>query len=307
MSPNLAYGTQFIAPPPPVSPWGRAVMSWRGWDGSEWALSKPSRGVFLTGKGVEGLGMPGHQAWTSQSPAVHGQYYRGHVVDPRPVFWPIYLYSDTSSADWVKLDRAFWRSLQPGKHGTWTVATPGGGKRTLSCRLVDDGRHAFAMDPTFRGWAAYGVSLIADNPFWTGEPARRTWAQSNATDFYSGGTAPVFNISSGSQLSTAKITNEGDLEAWPVWTIKGPLTSITVGVDGATVQWNVALAAGDTLVIDTDPTIQSAWLNGIDVTDQLGTADFAPIPAGLELPLSLTMAGTGSVEAAITPRYYRAW
>lgn len=160
----------------------------------------------------------------------------------------------------------------------------------------------------FRGWASYGVSLIADDPFWTGEAVRRVWAQSDAVDFYGGvAKAPVFHISSGSQLSTAKITNEGDLEAWPVWTITGPLTSVTVGVDGETVQWNVALTSTDILVIDTDPQVQSAWLNGTDVTDQLGTADFAPIPAGLERPLSLTMAGTGSVEARITPRFFRAW
>lgn len=282
-------------------------MVWTGWDGSVWELSNPDAGVFIVGKGVEGLGSPTHLAWVGESPAVHGQSYRGHVVEPRPVFWPVHLYSDSGSHEWLVLDRAFWRSLHPGKHGVWSVTTPGGSRRSLSCRFVDDGRHMTEQDPMFRGWASYGVSLIADNPFWTGEPVRRTWAQSVATDFYGGGTAPVFNISSGSQLSTAKMTNEGDLEAWPVWTIKGPLTSVTVGVDGSTIQWSVALVEWDTLVIDTDPTIQSAWLNGVDVTDQLGTADFAPIPAGEELPLSLTMAGAGSVEAAITPRHYRAW
>lgn len=282
-------------------------MVWTGWDGSVWELTDPRGGVFLQGTGVEGLGMPTHQEWVSESPAVHGQHYRGHVIEKRPVFWPVYLYSDVGTSEWVELDRAFWRSLQPGKHGQWTITTPGGGKRSLSCRFMDDGRHSFQRDPMFRGWAAYPVSLIADNPFWTGEPVRRTWAQSDATDFYGGGTAPVFSISSGSQLSTAKMTNEGDLEAWPVWTIRGPLTSVTVGVDGSTIQWNVTLVEGDILVIDTDPTIQCAWLNGVDVTDQLGTANFAPIPAGVELPLSLTMAGTGSVEAAITPRHYRAW
>jgi len=156
-----------------------------------------------------------------------------------------------------------------------------------------------------RGWASYGVSLIADNPFWTGEPVRRTWSQSEDSDFYA--QMMPLNISSASTLSSAAMTNEGDLEAWPVWTIKGPLTSVTVGVDGRTVQWNVPLTATDILVIDTDPTVQSAWLNGVDVTAQLGSADFAPIPAGHERPLSLTMAGTGSVEAAITPRHFRAW
>jgi hypothetical protein len=280
-------------------------MSWTGWDGSTWDLSNPDGGVFLTGEGIEGLGMPTHQAWIGESPAVHGQYYRGHIVEPRPVFWPIYLYSDAGTAEWLDLDRAFWRSLQPGKHGTWSVTTLRGGTRSLSCRFVDDGRHSFQRDPMFRGWAAYGVSLIADNPFWTGESVRRIWSDGPATDVFA--LRMPLTIKSASTLGSATMTNEGDLEAWPRWEIEGPLTSVTVGVNGATIQWNVTLTASDTLVIDTDPIVQSAWLNGVDVTSQLGTANFAPIPAGEELPLSLTMAGSGSVAATITPRYYRAW
>ena len=307
---NIAYGT--LAAPTnqlPVSPWSRSRMTWTGWDGSVWDLTNPEAGVFLTSKGIEGLGMPTHQAWVGESPAVHGQYYRGHVVEPRPAFWPVYLYSDIGSEDWLALDRAFWRSLHPGKHGKWTVETPAGGRRTLSCRFVDDGRHAYDHDPIVRGWATYGVSLIADSPFWTGEPVRRTWSQRDAINFFGGaaGKGPPLFIPIVSQLSKAKITNEGALEAWTVLTIPGPLTAVTVGVDGATVQWNTTLTADDILVIDTDPTVQCAWLNGVDVTEQLGTADFAPIPEGDELPLSLTMAGTGSVEALITPRFYKAW
>lgn len=302
---SIVFAAQPVAPAPPSSPWLRSEMTWQGWDGRVWDLTDPDGGVFLTSKGIEGLGMPTHQAWVGESPAVHGQYYRGHVVEPRPVFWPVYLYSDESTDAWLDLDRAFWRSLHPGKHGTWTVTTPRGGKRSLSCRFVDDGRHAYTTDPMVRGWVVYGVSLIADNPFWTGEPVRRVWSQGATDDFYAD--RMPLKVVSGSQLGSATMTNEGDLEAWPVWTITGPLTSVTVGVDGATVQWNVTLNADDILVIDTEPTVQSAWLNGVDVTDQLGTADFAPIPEGDERPLSLTMAGTGSVVAVITPRYYKAW
>lgn len=385
MSPNVAYGSVAVAPPAPVEPWQRSSMLWTGWDGSVWDLTDPDAGVFVQGKGVEGLSSPTHQSWTGESPAVHGQFFRGYRVEPRPVFWPVHLYSDVGSAEWLALDRAFWRSLQPGQHGTWTVETPGGGKRSLSCRFVDDGRHSFEQDPMFRGWASYGVSLVADDPFWTGEPVRRTWSQGPAaSDFYntkpvtftvatdtvnltahglvagtavrfrdlvgvtgitagttyyvagtvaantfqvaatSGGAVidltgvdgsgfvawqgmPLLRIASASQLSSAKLTNEGDLEAWPIWTITGPLTSVTVGVDGETVQWNTAMTSTDILVIDTDPTVQSAWLNGVDATDQLVTADFAPIPAGVERPLSLSLTGTGSVEASITPRFFRAW
>jgi hypothetical protein len=172
---------------------------------------------------------------------------------------------------------------------------------------VDDGNHSFQWDPMHRGWASYGVTLVADDPFWTGESVRRVWSDGEDVDSFNPGPGAVIKVASASQLSSAVMTNQGDLEAWPVWTVKGPVTSVTVGVDGRTVQWNVALTASDTLVIDTDPTVQCAWLNGVDVTAQLGSADFAPIPAGHELPLSLTMAGTGSVEATITPRFFRAW
>lgn len=376
---SVVYASPPIPPPVAVDPWRGYRVVWEGWDGSSWELSDPASPVFMRKGGVEGLSMPAHQAWTSSSPAVHGQYYRGHVVEPRKVFWPVFVYSDLSSEDWVAVDRAWWRSLHPGAYGTWRV-----GDRSLSCRFVDDGNHAYDVDPSFRGWASYGVSLVADDPFWRGSPVRRTWAQSEAKGFYavspvtftvatdvvgatahglavgtavrfrdlvgvtgitadttyyvagtvaadsfqvaatSGGAvidltgvdgsgflavqgAPLLRIASGSQLSSAVMTNEGDVEAWPVWTITGPLTSVTVGVDGRTVQWNVALVASDILVIDTDPTVQSAWKNGVDVTSQLGTADFAPIPAGQDRPLSLAMSGTGSVEASITPRYYRAF
>jgi hypothetical protein len=303
---SIVYAVPPTSPPAVASPWVGVSMSWRGWDGSTWELTNSDSGVFLMSGGVEGLAMPAHQAWVGQSPAVHGQFYRGHVVEPRQVFWPLFLYSDVSSEEWVARDRAFWRSLHPGKHGMWLATVPGRGERTLSCRFADDGQHAFEMDPVFRGWAKYGVTLIADDPFWRGTPVRRSWAQSTAEGFYGPGN-PLFRISSGAQLGTATMTNSGDVEAWPQWTITGPLTSVTVGVDGRTIQWTVELVAGDVLVIDTDPAVQSAWLNGADVTAQLGAVDFAPIPAGEDRTLSLQMTGTGTVEATITPRHYRAW
>lgn len=36
--------------------WERLKLTWTGWDGSQWDLTNPNGGVFLTEDGVEGLG-----------------------------------------------------------------------------------------------------------------------------------------------------------------------------------------------------------------------------------------------------------
>jgi hypothetical protein len=45
----------------------------------------------------------------------------------------------------------------------------------------------------------------------------------------------------------------------------------------------------------------------VDRTEDLGTADFAPIPAGQDRRLNISMTGDGIIRAAITPLYRRAW
>lgn len=306
---TAVYAVPYAPPPGPINHWGGLIVTWTDWEGTVWDLSDWRSGAFLLADGVEGLNMPATTDWVSSSPAVHGQRYRGGVTNPRSVFWPVHVWSEDSASQWERVDRAFWRGLQPGKFGTWSVTTPSGTKRSIRLRFVDDGQHQFSVDPFQRGWASYGVTLVADDPFWNGEPERRAWADQEGQNFYGGPAlfGPPFFISSASQLSTATLTNKGDVDAWPTWTIRGPATSVQVGVGDRLVSWSGLLLEGDTLVIDTDPTVQTAWKNGVDVTSALGSVDFTPIPAGSDRPLSLALSGTGSVEAAIVPRHYRAW
>ena len=306
-------GFVYVAPPalPPsaVSPWSRMSHEWVGWDGSSWMLSDPKSGVFLTQEGVEGLAMPPAVDWVSPgSPGLHGQEFTGWVAEARPVFWPIFLFHDSGSKYWQERDTAFWRSLRRGEYGTWRVTTTAG-TRELRCRFSDDGGHTFDRDPHYFGWASYGVSLMADDPFWKGPSVRRSWKQGDPVQFFGGalGKAPLFHIMSGSQLSTATMTNEGDVDAWPRWTVTGPLSSVSVGVGDAQVSWSGTLLEGQVLTIDSDPRDQTAFIDGVDVTADLGAYDFAPIPPGEDRSLSLTMSGTGTVTAEITPRYFRAW
>jgi hypothetical protein len=116
-----------------------------------------------------------------------------------------------------------------------------------------------------------------------------------------------YAVSSGSTLATAAASNPGDVETHVVWEAHGPFTSVTVGVGDQTVVAPITASEGQVLIIDTDPEVQAAFLDGVDVTDQLSRAEFGTIEPGMSVPLTLAMAGAGFITATYTPKYYRAW
>ncbi|WP_212745886.1 hypothetical protein [Sinomonas susongensis] len=301
---GIIYGAPYIPPVPAAPVWRGLRMSWTGWDGSEWALTSPRSGLFLM-PGVRGLAFPKFERYSSSPPGVAGSRHRGTRVDDREAFWPLYLYSDEGSQGFIDRDSAFWSSLHPDFEGRWTVEAPDGSTRSLGLRLkdVDDAN----PEAVFRGWAKYGITLLADHPYWEGEPVSRTWAQADMRAFLPPSAGAGFSVSSGSTLATAKATNPGDVETHVVWEAHGPFTSVTVGVGDATVVAPIQAAAGQVLVIDTDPEVQAAFLDWVDVTDRLTRAEFGTIQPGAAVPLTLAIAGTGFITATYTPKYFRAW
>lgn len=295
----------------------RMRITWEGWNGETFELSNWRSGAFLTQGGTEGLGTPVREDWTSAlSPFVHGQEYQGFVVNARELFLPVYLYSDEGSDAWRLQDAAFWETLLPGKYGTLSVTTSGG-TRTIRARYADGGEAAVERDPHYFGWQKYGIKLIADDPFWYGDDVTQTWREPVPRNWLTGMPGDsgeptstggsVMYIMPANTLSTATVTNPGDVEAWPSWEVPGPFTALSVGVGDRQVSYNVPVLAGQVFRIDTDPRDQTAFVDGDDVTGALGSYGFAPIPAGQSVPLNLSMAGVSNVTARFSPRYYRAW
>lgn len=308
-----------VPTPPTPAPgggtaWGELEVSWTGWDGSRWVLSSPTSPVWLTPDGCRGLNMPPIDRFTSVAPAVAGSRWRGYRVEERPVFWPIFLYGN-STAEWRDVDRAWWRTMHPGATGVWTVAQPDGTRRHLTCRYADDNAHTFTRDPFPLGWAAYGIELVAEDPLWRGEPVRREFRAAAAEQFFGGnggsGFGPPFHISPSTSPDEASVTHDGDEPAWAVWTLHGPFSSAAVGVGDSVVQIPFGRLAGQSLVVDTRPdrlTVLDS--DGGDRVDDLGQVAFAPVPAGVEVPLTVTLAGETSatvVEVEVEPLYHRAW
>lgn len=279
-------------------------LTWTGYDGSVWELSNPTGGVYLS-PGVRGLTMPPVEHYLSASPSLPGSRWRGHRVQDRSVFWPLWVYSPSRYQDWIDLDAALWRTLEPDRPGVWSAYSPTGAVHHLDLRVVSDD-WASPVDPAQFGWAKYGVSLMAERPLWFGEPISRVFKSTVAVPFFSA--TGVIAISAGSTMANARIDNPGRVPSYITWLIEGPCTEAAVGVGAATVNVPIVLATGESVTIYTDPSLMVAIhsVNG-DVTGQLGPSSFAPVPAGGESDLSVTLVGAGQVSATLTPRFYRAW
>lgn len=324
---GIAYAIPYIPPTPPVSPWRGINLSWRGWDGSEWDLMRPAGGLFLR-PGVRGLHLPSFDRLSSTSPMVAGSRHRGTSTKDREVFWPLYLYSDTSSTEFMERDRAFWRSLDPDSEGTWTAAVPNGTRRTLGLRLMgsDD---EMPHDPIQRGWANYAINLLADQPYWLGEAVTRSWAQGDMRNYYItaedrvtyGYPADAIHyLSTGGALGTAAFTNDGDIPSYPVWTVIGATTAVSFGVGGNDIIVPFDIPAGYAVQLDTDPvsgqvlwygewnTASKSIISPVDRTKDLDPSSaFVAIPRGQDRPLTIQMTGTGTVIAEVRNKYRRAW
>lgn len=316
-------GVVFGALQAPVAPpikWFGLDMTWIGWDGSEWSLTSAENGTVMM-PGLRGMTMPPVIHHRAAHASLPGARWRGYSIDVREVFWPIQIYSSTESQDWIDRDRAFWKTLDPSRTGTWVVAQPDGTQRTIKLRFSGDGDASFDHDPSLKGWNNYGITFAAEQPFWEGEPITKGWAPGPAGDdppFFGTTGGPTFTISGNSEdsMPKAKLTNPGDVDAWPVWRIYGPVTSATVGVGSRTITLPFDIPAGTVVEVNTDPGSQTAmqgpadkWGSDLtaDWTYKLGDIDFAPLKPRQSSVLTLTVTGTGSVECTIYPRYFRAW
>ena len=282
---------------------GGVTMTWTGWDGSVWDLTEPRSGVALTNEGTEGLHFPTIGKQKSRSRVMPGARTRGWQADVRSVFWPIYLYADGSD-EWRERQEAFFRTIHPDRPGTWTVKT-GDQVRTIQLTGVFDDSMSYEADPVHQGWAFYAVKMEADAPYWQGPPITPgTWRASSGRPFFPG---PPFRLSSANVFAKARLPNPGDVEFWPTWTMGDALDNIVVGVDGRLITVPFSLIEGERLVIYTDPRAPKATVNGVDVMRDLGLQDFAPVPPGVSVPLTIAATGAGFVSASGTPQYFRAF
>lgn len=294
-------------PAPPPTP-GRQevapVITWTPPVGDTITLTDRRNG-WKTLAGARGLGMASYQLYTQASPAVDGDRITGVRARPREVMLPLYFHADTRPAFVGKLERLV-RSMRPKLgDGTLTVAAPSGGRRWVKARYVEGLAGEESTDSAGVTWWKAGVVLHVSQPYWTAaRPYTNEWGTGGSgTSFYPMG--PGWQVVNSQVIGTGmEIPNEGDVEAYPLWTVEGPAATGSVFRNNTLgLEWglNRDLLAGEVATINCEQRIQTAELaDGTDLWPNLTDgADLWPLAPGVN-DVDMVLSGTtGDTRVAI--------
>lgn len=211
--------------------------------------------------------------------------------------------------------RVMVSSMDPTRgEGTISVTSPLGDVREIGCRY----KSGLEIDETPETGGTQ--SQQADVTFHTFDPYWRDFADSSKT--FEIGAAPTFfpifpiQLTSSQIVASDTINNDGDVSTWPVWTIQGPGSVITLRnttTGRAIVLEDTVLGAGESITIDTRPTNSSPTGKTIVKNDSTNLfSDLSPLSALWELvrgnnAIQLEMAGAIVGASSLTMSWRRKW
>lgn len=296
---------------------GSIVATWVDPDGGEWPLSTPDVGWF-TVNGPAGWGSTPIELVVDPLPR-GGEQVRYIRSKPRRLQWPLYIGGDThlEFLDRLRrLTRAFTRTTQRGVPGWLRVARSGTSRyRQIACFYEEGFEGASGENHLF---ARPVLQLYCPDGYWSGDVpvvARREFTVPDPDDvvsFY----RPFMSVSGSKVVSSGDgppattIVNSGDVDAWPTWTITGPLSELTAVnlTTGARFKLTYTVLAGQSVTITTNrPSVRGPGGNlsrYVDWLNPLGTELWSLLEGPNEVSFVALGAGPGtSVELSFVPRY----
>ncbi|MFJ2110629.1 phage distal tail protein [Streptomyces sp. NPDC087850] len=213
--------------------------------------------------GAKGLDMPSYAFAQDESPGIDGYEVRQVRAQGKAIALPIAFWANDSRAAYKARRRAFIRSLNPKRgQGTLTLTEPDGAVRTIGVRYQDGMEGDESLDAAGARWCMTVLMFAAPSPYWLGGEVTTEWRNAASGTFL-----PLLPVVVGDSqvLGATTVENDGDDQAFPVWTIRGPATSITLTnvTTGQTLVLTRTITGADTIVIDTRERRQTALLNGV--------------------------------------------
>lgn len=237
--------------PPAIPTIGTYTPVWHAPDGTVLPLNPPGTD-FFTLKSVGGLGAVPVDVVTTEA-ADGGVVVEFTRPKSRLISWPIRMRSDTHLGFvglWHRVTDLFTQTRDLGPGRLW-IGRPDGSAREILCHY----QLGLEQDPNGDGaWTemSASVGLLCPSPFWRDvNPTVREWKSEPQPDYLN----PYPTISSGQVIGAATLRNDGVQDAWPTWTVRGPMTSLvaTNVTRGESFTLTYSLTVGQTLTMSTKP------------------------------------------------------
>lgn len=235
-------------------------------------LDSPASGVLLPLAGRTGFGLPPYNRVEQAVPLTDGARLKSVNAAPSDMNLPLFIRCATESALYTQMETmAGWFDPKLGD-GKLQIAAPNGNTRQRLCRYVTGLEEDDSAGNRGPAWRQVVLAFRAVDPYWRD-------ASATTHDF-------------GASTVTASITNSGDVEAWPVWTLHGVFTAVTLlnNTTGDTVTITKTLTSAQSITIDTTPFVKS-------VKREDGSNQFATITS---TPPNLWSLATGSNSITVT-------
>ncbi len=280
----------------------------------EWPLTQLAAGWWTT-DGIAGVNAASPGTIVTDDNPRGGATVRQIQVGPRTITWPLFI-EGQDHAEFIgrfrRLQRAFLMTRTYGP-GQLVITRPDGTSRAITAYYEDGWKDT--SDGSLR-WEVVALSLFCPSPYWSSRtPIVETRAYQDS--------APPSFLSPFPQIATqlglgrrSTLFNPGEVEAWPLWEIRGPMESVTAINHTVGASWALdfdafrsPLVLGETVNVITDPSQvygpsfngETGWAGALNWPD----ADLWPVVEGendIEY-IAVGAAAGSSVTLRFYPRY----
>lgn len=262
---------------------------------------------WLLQPGARGLDMPAFTFATDESPGIDGYQLRDVRAQGKEIILPLAFWANDSRTAYKARRRDFIKSLNPKRGvGTLTLTESDGATRTIGAYYTGGIEGDESLDAAGERWCINAITFGCPSPYWIGSEVSQTWKAAAGGTFF-----PVLPLTVGASevLGAVTVDNPGDDVAYPVWTVTGPATQISLTNDttGELLVITHTLVVGDIVRIDTRDRQQTAVLNGgTNLWPDMSNASTLWALAEGVNDLTLTISGSTSatsVQMTYQPRY----
>ena len=223
------------------------------------SLTAPKRSTGARAqRGVKGWGLPPVVADSEDIAGADGEWLLGAKYGAREILLPVMIEAPTRAEY-----RAELRALEAALGGIHSGAgelevSEDGEARRIRALYVGGLEGSEEWGEHGLRWWRTALRFVAHDPYWydSALTVAAEWRQADPVGFLAPPMLPL-KLSASSSFGNVEVTNAGDGSTWPVWTITGPASSVTLRnrTTGEAITIGDGVAAGRSMQIVTEPGI----------------------------------------------------